>query len=247
MGTTDFNVEFDLLYNNALGTSAPSVNTYEKSLFLTQAQENIIRSLYENKVKGLSFEQSERSRRRLEPLTITSKVTFNSPFDTNLNDLKISPDSKFFQISDTYWYIVFEQVTTSTGKRIKVIPTSLDQYSVLSENPFKKPNARKAWRLTTNDTVSNETVVEILSTQTLTTYTYKYLDQPSPIILVDLSTDPEFSGLGLEINGISAETNCILPAEIHRVVLTEAVALATLAYKENTLSNNVQLNQNNSY
>ena len=37
MTTVDFNVEFELLYNNALSNSAPEINVYEKSLFLTQA------------------------------------------------------------------------------------------------------------------------------------------------------------------------------------------------------------------
>jgi len=244
MTSTDFSIEFDLLYNNALGTSAPNINAYEKSLFLTQAQENIVRSLYEDRPKGLSYEQSERSRRRLEQLTKTGKVSFDSVFDSNLTPLKLSSDSKFFQISDEAWYILFEQVITSTSKKLKVVPTSLDQYSVLSENPFKKPNERKAWRLDSKNTISTEFVVEIISTQTLTTYVYRFLEQPTPIILVDLVTDPEFAGLGLTINGVSDQTDPVLLSETHRLILVEAVKLATLAYKENTLSNNVQLNQN---
>ena len=49
MTTVDFNIEFDLLYNNALSNSAPEINLYEKSLFLTQAQEEIIKESYDNK------------------------------------------------------------------------------------------------------------------------------------------------------------------------------------------------------
>ena len=92
--------EFDLLYNNALGTSAPNINSYEKSLFLTEAQEDIIRELYEDRLKDVSFEQSERIRRRLTPLTIHSNVSYNGTFDTSLTTLKLNDDSKFFIISD---------------------------------------------------------------------------------------------------------------------------------------------------
>ena len=106
------------------------------------------------------------------------------------------------------------------------------------------PNTRKAWRLDVKNTVDSSKVVEIISPDTLTTYVYRYLTQPTPVILVDLATDPEFTGLGLTINDISDETDSILPAEVHRILLKEAVELATLAYKENTLANNVQLNQN---
>jgi len=246
MTPTEFSIEFDLLYNNALGTSAPSMNDYEKSLWLTEAQENIIRSLYEDKPKGFSFEQSERSRRRLEPLTLTGKVSFDSGLDTSLTTLKLNPTSKFFAISNDAWYILFEQVTTSASKRIKVVPVSLDQYSLLIENPFKKPNTRKAWRLDSKNTISSEYVVEIVSDQTLTTYTYRYLSKPTPIILTNIAAG-DYVGMGLTINGLTAVTDPILTSEVHRVILTKAVELATLAYKENTLTNNVQLNQNNSF
>jgi hypothetical protein len=43
---------------------------------------------------------------------------------------------------------------------------------------------------------------------------------------------------------VTDETESILPSETHRLILNRAVDLATLAYKENTLANNVQLNQN---
>lgn len=243
MNSSDFIVEFDLLYNNALSNSAPNINTYEKSLFLTQAQEDIIRDLYESKPKGMSYEQSERIRRRLESSTVHSNVTYNSTLNTSLTSLKISDNSKFFVISGDVWYITFEQVKTAT-KTLKVTPIPLDEYSVLDENPFKQPNTRKAWRLDVSNTVGDDKVVEIISNQTLTTYIYRYLTQPTPIVLVDLAVDAEYEGLDLTIQGISDETIPVLPAEAHRLILRRAVDLATTAYKENTLSNNVQINQN---
>jgi hypothetical protein len=51
--------------------------------------------------------------------------------------------------------------------------------------------------------------------------------------------------MGLEINGVSAKTECALNSEVHRLILKRAVELATTAYKENTLTNNVQINNRN--
>ena len=38
MTTQEFSNEFDILYNNIMSNSAPGLNEYEKSIFLTQAQ-----------------------------------------------------------------------------------------------------------------------------------------------------------------------------------------------------------------
>lgn len=42
MTTPEFSNEFDVLYNNIMSNAAPGLNEYEKSVFLTKAQEEII-------------------------------------------------------------------------------------------------------------------------------------------------------------------------------------------------------------
>jgi len=242
MTTTDFSVEFDLLYNNALSNSAPEINSYEKSLFLTQAQEEIVKEAYDDKKKGTSFESSEAIRRRLEELSIPSASLYNAGLNSSLSALKLSTNSKFFKIADDVWYITYERINTTT-KQLYIVPTALDQYSMLEDNPFKEPNAKRAWRINTKNTVSSDKVVEIITTQTPASYVYRYLQEPTPIVLVNL--DDEFPAMNLSINGVNTETNCILNSECHRIILKRAVELATAAYKENTLSNNIQLNNRN--
>ena len=38
----EWSLEFDLLYNNIASDKAPGLNEYEKSVFLTRAQETIV-------------------------------------------------------------------------------------------------------------------------------------------------------------------------------------------------------------
>ena len=242
MTTVDFNIEFDLLYNNALSNSAPEINIYEKSLFLTQAQEEIIKESYDNKNKKDFFESSEAIRRRLEELCITKVSSYNSGLNASLAALKISNNSKFFKVEDDVWYITYERCATST-RQLYIVPTALDQYSMLEDNPFKKPNKDRAWRFNLANTISTDKIVEIVSDQTLTTYLYRYLREPAPIILDDLDT--VFPGQDLSINGINTKTECALNSEVHRIILKRAVELATVAYKDNTLQNNIQLNNRN--
>lgn len=242
MTITDFSVEFDLLYNNALSNSAPEMNLYEKSLFLTQAQEEIIKDAYSNKSKGTSFESSEVIRKRLEELAIPKVSSYNGTLNNSLDGIKISNNSKFFKIEDDAWYIVYERLNTSISQ-LYVVPTALDQYSILEDNPFKKPNADRAWRLNVKNTATTDKVVEIITTQTPTSYAYRYLKEPEPIVLANF--DDEYPGANLSINGVNTENNCKLNSEVHRIILKRAVELATMAYKENTLVNNVQLNNRN--
>lgn len=242
MTTTDFSVEFDLLYNNALSNSAPEINLYEKSLFLTQAQEEIIRESYDNKNKEISFESNEAIRRRLEELAITKVSTYDSMLNQALEGIKLAENSVFFKIEDDVWYILFERINTTTSQ-LYIVPTALDTFNTFDGNPFKMPNKRKAWRLDCKNTINNTKVVEIVSEVTPDSYVYRYLKSPAPIILADLDT--LYPGLGLTIQGINTKTECILNSEVHRTILKRAVELATMAYKENQLSNNLQLNNRN--
>ena len=66
MDIQQFSAEFDLLYNNVTSNQAPGLNEYEKSLYLTKAQEEYVLSLYNGKNPyGDSFEKTEELRRYL--------------------------------------------------------------------------------------------------------------------------------------------------------------------------------------
>lgn len=45
MNNTEFLNEFNLLYNNAMSNQAPPLNEYEISLFLTEGQEVVVKSI----------------------------------------------------------------------------------------------------------------------------------------------------------------------------------------------------------
>ena len=43
MDIKEFSAEFDILYNNITSNIAPGLTEYEKSVFLTQAQEQLVK------------------------------------------------------------------------------------------------------------------------------------------------------------------------------------------------------------
>lgn len=98
MTKEEMSVEFDLLYNNIMSNLAPGLDNYEKSRFLTMAQEAIVREYY-NGTSPLanSFEKNEAMRRSLANLITsysrstddTYYITPNQPLhyitETNVN------------------------------------------------------------------------------------------------------------------------------------------------------------------
>lgn len=62
MNTTEFSNEFDVLYNNITSNQAPGLDEYEKSVFLTRAQDDILKAYFKvtgNK-DGAGFDGSEK-------------------------------------------------------------------------------------------------------------------------------------------------------------------------------------------
>lgn len=224
---------FNLHYNNS-DKSAPELNSYEISLFLTQAQDEIVKEFYSGKnIYHEAVDSIEHIRTALEYLVRTE----------TLNPLELSKYRGYnqarFKTADNIWYPINEQVIIPNWPlTILVIPTTWDELNVNLINPFKKPNERKVFKLTKNDGIY------IISSKEPTSYEVTYLIEPEPIILEDLSTGL-YEGMGLSIKGETKETLCKLGSNIHLNILNRAVELALRDYNPSNLEAHVQLNQRN--
>ena len=192
------------------------MDEYEKSVLLTQAQEQLITEFYNGKNPfSESFENTEEIRRYLDQLVTT--YTSSTPVTSTDN---ISSKSKFYDIPLNVWFIVFEAVVLqdeamgcASGKTVRVRPITHDTYFSLINNPFKRPNKNKVFRL---DIKAN--LVEIISEYNVSSYFIRYVVQPQPIILTDLND--------LSVNGVNIKTECELNPVLHRSILQRAVQLA---------------------
>jgi hypothetical protein len=211
MTNREFSNEFDILYNNIMSNKAPGLDEYEKSVFLTNAQESIILELYSGKNSlGDSFEKTEEIRRYLDSLvqTYTTK-------DKQEDLVGISNKSSFYKLPSDLWFITYEAVTFEENTDyIAVVPMTQDDYHRASKNPFRKPNSRRVIRL---DCGNNN--VELVSEYNIDKYLVRYITKPDPIILEDLPSD-------ISINGISSETECKLNPVLHRAILIRAIQIA---------------------
>ena len=206
------------LYGNDVSKADLRVDEYEKSLFLTRAQEEVVLSLYSGKNPyNESFEATEELRRYLAPLVCEAK---KQPIPNSSGiPLGMGSNSTFFTLPEDLWFITYESVDVSDAKcestsTLDVYPVRQDEYHKIKRNPFRGANYRRALRLDLS-----EGNVEIICKYTITDYYVRYLRKLNPIILTDLSD-------GLDIEGISEATDCELPDILHQRILDRAVTLA---------------------
>ena len=199
MTASELKEEFNLRYNNAL-EGAPGLDTFEISSYLTVAQEQYVKMNYDaTKDPTLSFELHEKARRILNELVKDEKISSQVSSTRGLVS-----ESVFYELSNNAMYIVLETATISDstgkldGKIIKVVPTTHDEFMMSYDNPFRKPNRNKAWRVDLSKQ-NSKTTVEIVSSNELSQYNVRYISYPSPIIVGDLTTSDDVEGLGLTI------------------------------------------------
>lgn len=223
MTNSDFDSQFDILYNNISSNQAPGLNSYEKSIFLTKAQDDIILSLY-NGNSGKSFEETEELRRYLANIVLDAELT---PLNSDATGLpkSLSSSSSFFKLpqeeNKKVWFIIYENAHTSDykcgkekEKTLDVVPKRYDEYARLKNNPFRGINDNRVLRF---DFSSD--IVELVSKFTLDKYYIRYLREPKPIILEDLYDN-------LTIKGKSTSSSCELHDGLHQTILERAVTLA---------------------
>ena len=185
---------------------------YEKSIFLTKAQEQIVLELYQE------LEQSEEVRKYLSNLIKTDNYVPVGEQDETLinNNFK----SYKVEISNDILFMIYEQCTLSdennciNNKIVSVVPTIHDDLDKVLKNPFKSPNSRKVIRL------DFDNKIELISKYNISNYKVRYLKKPNPIILVTLEDNLSINNGDTKVS--NGETNPIL----HERIVQRAVQLA---------------------
>tara|TARA_R110000851_G_scaffold296262_4_gene451359 strand:+ start:763 stop:1503 length:741 start_codon:yes stop_codon:yes gene_type:complete len=245
MTILEFSNEFDIYYNSIASNSAPGIDLYEKSVYLTKAQLEIVKNYFNpngNKYKE-GFESSTKRRYDLKELIVDFKGTIKiSTTDT------IDSNSQIFSIPSDMFITLQESATITSSdtclnnKVINVKPVAHDEYNIQKGNPFKKPDSTVIWKLDIASNTSNQ-LVELISPYSISKYNLRYIKKPEPIVLTNLTTD--FSGESLSIDGIATSQTCKLSESLHREIIDRAVELALSDYKQNNLAVKTQLNSRN--
>lgn len=213
MTNKEFDTQFDIFYNNIASNAAPSVTPYEKSVFLTQAQRDIIVELYNGRgVPGISFESTEEARRYLSNLVKRYTFTLNN-------------NEEVLSLPKGLWFLLYEEgffgdnsPECFRNKPILVYPVRLDDKHSVLNNPFRGTSERRILR----EDVEGGVILH--SKYDIKEYKITYMENPNPIILEDLTP------YDLTIEGKSTESESNVNPILHRAILERAVQLAKQAY-----------------
>lgn len=213
MNLIDLSREFDILYNNINSNEAPGVTEYEKSVFLTQAQEALVLDIIQgNKIEGV--ENTELLKEQLSKLT---KESYLSPVYYD-NVPTITSSSVLYELPIDLLHILYEHIIKKiegcSDVLIQVLPTTHDLIYKLLKNPFSGPS-KQALRLNIGNNL-----IEVITDKSITTtdkYFIRYIRCPKPIVLEDSE---------LPVNGYDTPQECELHESLHRNILSRAVILA---------------------
>lgn len=236
MTNSEFSNEFDILYNNIMSNQAPGLDNYEKSVFLTKAQEEIVLAYYTGRNEsGDYLEGSEEVRQYLYTLIKDVKGGSQTMYkeEGKIPFIGISSNSKFYIIDEPYLAILSEHVITSDDRAVKVVPVTTDEFLKIKDNPFRGSSKNRVLRLDIHCVAQDEhdkdyfaRTQELITDINIKKYIARVLIKPQPIILENLDAD-------LKINGISTETPCMLDSSLHRKILDRAVLLAKASFASN--------------
>ena len=234
MTIQEFSDGFDLYYNNVTSNQAPGLNEWEKSMFLTKAEKEIVKNHFSANSKGNSlgegFDDSAKRQADFSVLMTTANCTV-----ATIND-KIDDRSIGYTYPSDVFIVINESV--KIGNIIKqVVPLRYDEYLLKMSKPFKRPLKYQVWRLINSGSTDGRTAnmtVEIIAgpNDSISSYSIRYVRIPKPIIVGNLD--------GLTIDGESTvSTVCEIDPILHEDILQRAVELAKIAWTA-TGNDNVQ-------
>lgn len=226
MTLQEFSLEFDILYNNVTSNSAPPLDEYEKSVFLTMAQLEIVKELYSGRNQlGLAVETNAEARQCLSTLIQESEglpLSASSDFHEGYTKYTISDvDTSSYIAILRDWIEVTENGIT---KEIPLYVATQDTIYNLLKNPFKGISKRRALKTETSNAVH---IYFKNINENNCFYKFTYLSKPTPIILENIETDEELTIDGIDVTN---PTPCALPDVLHLDILQRAAQLAKQTY-----------------
>ena len=234
MTAEEFSDQFDVLYNNITSNQAPGLNEYEKSVFLTKAQNEIVKNYFTPNSPGNVIQQGfdDSAKRQADfSCLMESKTCDSGSLPSGYS--KLNKNSLIYTFPSNVFIVVNEEVKLSnpSDRQLQVIPLRYDEYTRLMSKPYKRPAKYQAWRIlnygnysNTNATTTRYAEIVIHPSETISTYTVRYVRFPKPIIVGDLD------GLKIEGKTFSDSPGCELDPILHQDILQRAVELAKVAW-----------------
>lgn len=164
MTPSEFSNQFDILYDNITSNQAPGLDDYEKSVFLTKAQEELVKDYFNpiNNKLGQGFDGSTKRQydfstivktvelRAIPQELLQSNGTYNSAID---------PRSRLYVVPKNYYLEVNNTVVLNDGKILAGTSITYAQYLNYLNTPYQLPSKHIFWKLM-RDMIANDELFE---------------------------------------------------------------------------------------
>lgn len=152
MTTTEFSNEFDILYNNAMSNQAPGLDEYEKSVFLTKAQDQLVTDYFNNRVDGVGGGFDGSQKRQYD---FSGIIRVENLYNINTFKERIDTTEKLDRRSQVYifppnYFLAVNELLSDSKYQYSIIPLQYNDYQRLMMKPYAFPVKKAAWRLLTD-------------------------------------------------------------------------------------------------
>lgn len=226
MTTREFSDAFQTYYKGYNGDQSMSLDDYEVSLYLTNAQTQILKNYFQPNTNPEQMGFDTSAKRQIDFSTL---IKVSEPTEVyNYKDYtKFDDRSKLYRMPEDLFLVLHETADVDADgykRKVNVIPISYVMYSQLMDKPYKSPSRGTAWRLFQANTgldLISEIVVK--KGAKIDNYKVRYLRRPRPIIVGNLD---DLGADSLTIEGYSQVSECELDPILHEEILALAVQLA---------------------
>lgn len=247
MTTSEFSNFFDTLLNSYstqanFGESASKqdivLDEYEKSGFLTQAQDIIVKSYFDKTLNQQAQGFDDSTRRQID---FSSLITVRTATKFEPEDGEYIPESYdsrgiLYKCPPNVLVVLNEKLEVVNNGKVKsisvVVPINYREYDRQMSKAYTQPLKKQSWRLFQTEGLGVDVVSEIIpiegtiSPSDEVKYKIRYIRRPRPIVLQDFSQDTTDD---VEIDGVNTRSECELNPIIHMDILNKAVELAILS------------------
>lgn len=248
MTSKEFSSQFDILYDNITSGKAPGLNDYEKSVFLTKAQDQLIKNYFTPLGNKYQEGHSDSHKRTIDFSNITKSknaITGIIGTGTTYRDTMIYERPTDILIPRGF------VLRNASDKELQVVSVTEEELTRLFSKPYKQPYKGQAYKLEETTSILEETTPILEETTPNKVYQIivgrahinadfklyvRYVKVPKPIILMDIEAFEYEMGLEentLSINGTRTISECELDPATHNEILDRAVNIAKIHYEGN--------------
>ena len=149
---------FDVLFNEVMSNASAALDEYDKSIFLTKGQEEVIKNYFNPKGNKYQEGFDDSAKRQADFATLLKNATLSeaSSYD------KFDARSTAYQFPNDYFLAINEQFQVTSGTKVypyTIIPISYDTYNKVMRKPYKYPAKASVWRIITGTKDTGDGVV----------------------------------------------------------------------------------------